>query len=97
MRRARSYPCSWSMTQTRAASMHRTPPREEPIAYQDPGTWFARTTTLSSAWPVERLLEAKGGQRISVVIPARDEAATIGSIIRALRAELVERWPLWTS
>jgi glucosyl-3-phosphoglycerate synthase len=41
-------------------------------------------------WPPAVLLAAKGGQRVSVVIPARDEAATIGGIVAAIREELVE-------
>lgn len=34
------------------------------------------------------------GLTISVCIPARDEAATVGTLVRAIRAELVERTPL---
>ena len=41
-------------------------------------------------WPEQALLEAKGALRISVVIPARDEAPTIGAIVSGIRAELVD-------
>jgi len=41
-------------------------------------------------FPVGRLLEAKRGRRITVCLPARDEEATIGGIISAVRAELME-------
>lgn len=43
---------------------------------------------------VSRLLERKGDTRISVVLPARDEAATIGPIVEALHRELVDSVPL---
>lgn len=36
------------------------------------------------------LAAAKRGQRVSVCIPARDEAATVGSIVAAIVAELVD-------
>jgi glucosyl-3-phosphoglycerate synthase len=58
--------------------------------------WFARRTTSSADWPVRRCLELKeaGASRISVVVPARDEEATIGDVVGTLRAELVEAHPL---
>ena len=62
---------------------------DEPAA-----AWFERRTSRWSAWPVGALLEAKGRTRISVVIPARDEAVTIGGIVGGIRRELVERHPL---
>ncbi len=37
-----------------------------------------------------RLIEAKGATRVSVVIPARNEAATIGAIVDTIRRALVE-------
>jgi glucosyl-3-phosphoglycerate synthase len=40
------------------------------------------------------LVERKGGQRISVVLPARNEAATVGDIVSAVREHLVDRVPL---
>ncbi len=41
-------------------------------------------------FPIERLLEAKGSTSISVCLPARNEAATVGSIVAALRRELLD-------
>jgi glucosyl-3-phosphoglycerate synthase len=38
--------------------------------------------------------DRKGSNRISMCFPARDEAATIGTIVRTVRRELVERVPL---
>jgi glucosyl-3-phosphoglycerate synthase len=40
------------------------------------------------------LAARKGTNRISVCFPARDEAATIGAIVRTVRRELIERVPL---
>jgi glucosyl-3-phosphoglycerate synthase len=45
-------------------------------------------------FPVERLMEAKRGRRVSVCLPAKDEAATIGTIVEILRARLIEDHPL---
>jgi glucosyl-3-phosphoglycerate synthase len=41
----------------------------------------------------ERLVEAKGDRLVSVCLPARNEAATVGAIVGAI-CELAERWPL---
>ena len=60
----------------------------------DPVQWFARATSSADRWPVPELLAAKGMHRISVVVPARNEAATIGDIVGRLRADLVEAVPL---
>lgn len=44
-------------------------------------------------WTVEELVAAKQrrGTTVSLVLPARDEAATVGDIVTRVRAELVER------
>jgi glucosyl-3-phosphoglycerate synthase len=52
--------------------------------------WFARASSTWRDWPAADLLAAKGDHRISVVIPARNEAATIGEIVAAVRADLVD-------
>jgi len=41
-----------------------------------------------------RLADAKQGQRVSICLPARNEAATVGAIVDSIRTELVERVPL---
>lgn len=58
--------------------------------------WFAGRTSRAQDWPLPRLLERKaaGGHRISVVIPARDEAATIADVVGTLRAALTGPRPL---
>jgi glucosyl-3-phosphoglycerate synthase len=43
---------------------------------------------------VERLVEAKRGRRVSVCLPAKDEAATIGPIIDVVRSRLMHDHPL---
>lgn len=51
--------------------------------------WFARRTSATADWPRERVAHAKGIQRVSVIIPARDEEATVGGIVRAIRRDLM--------
>lgn len=56
--------------------------------------WFARRTWHRPQWTVAQLLEAKAGQRVSVVLPALDEQATVGAVVAAIvplvRARLVD-------
>jgi glucosyl-3-phosphoglycerate synthase len=52
--------------------------------------WFDRGTSSSTDWPLDRLLEVKPGTRVSVVVPARNEAATIADIVGRIRSELVD-------
>jgi glucosyl-3-phosphoglycerate synthase len=58
--------------------------------------WLRRRTSHWRDWPADRLLSWKRqrGSRISVVIPARDEEATVGGVVGALRDELVTAVPL---
>jgi len=56
--------------------------------------WLARRTSTAADWPLRELLRLKGATRISVVLPARDEEATVGAIIGAIRDELVLEAPL---
>jgi glucosyl-3-phosphoglycerate synthase len=60
----------------------------------DSARWFTRATTRVGAWSAVELTRRKASTRVSVVIPARNEAATIGDIVSRLRTELVERIPL---
>jgi glucosyl-3-phosphoglycerate synthase len=53
-------------------------------------TWLARRSSKAADWTAAELVEAKRGTRVSVVIPARDEEATVGDIIRTIRRDLVE-------
>lgn len=56
--------------------------------------WFARETSRAAEWPTARVLGAKGTHRISVVIPARNEEATVGEVVRLIRKELMTDTPL---
>lgn len=57
-------------------------------------SWLHRRTSAAVDWPIQRLVEAKGATRISVVLPARNEQATVGRIVAAIRRDLMERAPL---
>lgn len=55
--------------------------------------WFAAATSASQDWPIARVLAAKQrtDTRISVVIPARNEQATIADVVAGIRTDLLER------
>lgn len=59
--------------------------------------WFAENTFASTEFAdLRRLAEAKErqGLSVSVGLPALNEEATIGKVIRAIRSRLMERYPL---
>lgn len=56
--------------------------------------WFHRRNSAGSSWDRHELAATKGDTRISVVLPARNEAATVGVIAAALRRELMDEVPL---
>src|SRR5215831_5545672 len=58
--------------------------------------WFGRRTSRWQDWPPRRLLQLKQqrGSRISVVIPARNEARTVAAVAGAISRSLVEQVPL---
>jgi glucosyl-3-phosphoglycerate synthase len=58
--------------------------------------WLSRRTYRASGFSAERLLETKqrDGCRVSVVLPALDEEATVGAIIESIRAAFVDGLPL---
>ncbi len=57
-------------------------------------TWLRDRMSSAADWPVEKLLAAKGETTVSVVLPARDERATVGEIVAAIRRDLVDGVPL---
>ncbi|CAL9394905.1 Glucosyl-3-phosphoglycerate synthase [Nocardiopsis dassonvillei] len=59
-------------------------------------TWFEDRTYRHTDWTPRRLLDLKRrrGLTVSLVIPARNEEATVGGIVSRVRAALVERTPL---
>jgi glucosyl-3-phosphoglycerate synthase len=58
--------------------------------------WFARRTSRWQDWPAERLLAVKQqlGVTISVVIPARNEQRTVGSVVGSVAHSLIATVPL---
>lgn len=56
--------------------------------------WFVRRTSTSGEWDRRTLVAAKGGTRVSVVLPAKNEELTVAAIVTALREQLVETVPL---
>jgi glucosyl-3-phosphoglycerate synthase len=56
--------------------------------------WATYRTTSANEWTPRRLLRAKGDNRVSVVLPAHNEEATVGAIVSTIREHLVDRIPL---
>jgi glucosyl-3-phosphoglycerate synthase len=56
--------------------------------------WFGTHTYDVAEFDRAALVAAKGHTRVSVLIPARDEADTVGAIVTTLRTELVDDVPL---
>ncbi|MFC4787221.1 glucosyl-3-phosphoglycerate synthase [Nocardioides sp. MAHUQ-72] len=53
-------------------------------------SWFERNTHHWDAWSLDELLAAKGDARVSLVVPARNEAATVGDVVSRVREALVD-------
>ncbi|WP_203703864.1 glucosyl-3-phosphoglycerate synthase [Asanoa iriomotensis] len=53
--------------------------------------WSTYRTGSAGQWTPRQLVAAKRGTTVSVVIPARNEEATIGAIVATIRQQLVER------
>ena len=53
-------------------------------------TWFERNTHSAEEWTLESLVAAKAGHRVSLVVPARNEAATVGHVVTRARQALME-------
>lgn len=47
--------------------------------------WFVEATVQSVPWTIEQLIAAKQGRTISVVLPALNEQATVGTLVSSLR------------
>ena len=59
--------------------------------------WFAARTSAIDDWSVESLRGLKAGRRISVVLPALDEEATVGDIVATIRADLAPGAMTWST
>ena len=59
-------------------------------------TWFENRTYRHTDWTAEHLLGLKRrrGSTVSLVIPAKNEEATVGGIVSRVREALLERTPL---
>lgn len=57
----------------------------------DAASWFESHTFHVEQFDRAALLDAKGATTVSILIPARDEASTIGAIVTTLRTELMDR------
>src|SRR5690606_31440627 len=56
--------------------------------------WLANRMSSHLDWPASRVLALKRDTTISVVLPAKDEQETVGSIVTTIRESLVEGVPL---
>ncbi|WP_405685690.1 glucosyl-3-phosphoglycerate synthase [Streptomyces sp. NBC_01387] len=56
--------------------------------------WLTRRSWSAADRPLDRLTAAKRGVGVSVVLPALNEEATVGAIVRTIRRELMEAVPL---
>jgi len=52
--------------------------------------WYQRQTSSSGDWPLERVRSLKGETTVAVVIPARDEEATVGGVVREIANDLAD-------
>ena len=57
----------------------------------DSQSWFAARTSRAADWPLDAALAAKraSGESVSVVVPARNESASIAEVVRRINSELV--------
>ncbi|MEU3624926.1 glucosyl-3-phosphoglycerate synthase [Amycolatopsis coloradensis] len=70
------------------------PTRDAATLPGDVRDWLRSHTSTAADWPASRLMAAKGDTTISVVLPARNEAATVGVIVEMIRESLMRRYPL---
>ncbi len=54
------------------------------------GRWFEGHTHHWSDWSLDDLMAAKTGTTVSLVVPARNEAATVGDVVTRVRTALME-------
>ena len=53
-------------------------------------TWAGRRTHHWTEWALDDLVTAKAERRVSLVVPARNEAATVGDVVGQVRSALVD-------
>lgn len=59
-------------------------------AAPDVAAWAERRTHHWTDWALADLVAAKAERRVSLVVPARNEAATVGDVVAKVRSALVE-------
>src|SRR3954447_25407772 len=52
--------------------------------------WLDRNTHHWDDWSLDELVAAKGSRGVSLVVPARNEAATVGDVVTRVREALVD-------
>ena len=58
---------------------------------EDVQRWFDQRTSHAADWQASRLVDVKGATKVSVVLPALNEEATVGPIVDTIRRRLGER------
>lgn len=76
------------------AALPEVPELPETAQLDEAAAWFGSHTYRVDQFDPAALVAAKRDTRVSILIPARDEAATVGAIITTLRTELIDRLPL---
>ena len=56
--------------------------------------WARRSSFTADQWTAPELARGKDGARVSVVLPAHQEEATVGAIVAAIRRDLMQSVPL---
>ena len=56
----------------------------------DVAAWFKTHSSVASDWPLSNLVNAKALTSVSVVLPALNEAATVGAIVGSIRRNLMD-------
>lgn len=52
-------------------------------------SWLTARSSHADDWPMKELVAAKGDTKVSVVLPARNEAGTVGSIVAMVQEALM--------
>ena len=58
--------------------------------HPDAKAWFRRNTSSAADWSRADVTRAKAGRTVSVIIPARDEAETVGAIVASIVTNLMD-------
>jgi glucosyl-3-phosphoglycerate synthase len=69
-------------------------PDVHPALHRRAAEWFRESTSHADDWAVADLLAIKGPQRVSVVIPARNEERTVTDVVSQIHQRLMVDHPL---